>query len=180
MIMRTDYKRYLLPETSSNEYIFFACPFCETSNTSRLADVFQQWWTETSNCVFVISFKCAQRLFPKWTIVFKFEINMINWKNTTHIVEFYSIKVCKFSFRFEFNNPNVIILRSRPGKQLRLRRDAFYLSNNLCEWWWRKITKVKGVSYRCSLLTSLWNSSVLRLAIALIPLRRDWMNPLFQ
>ena len=46
----------LPPETSSNEYIFFACPCLETSNTSKFADVFQQWLAETKSFVFEISF----------------------------------------------------------------------------------------------------------------------------
>ena len=46
----------LLSQISPNEYIFLACPFREISNTANLADVLQQWRTETKSSVFAISF----------------------------------------------------------------------------------------------------------------------------
>ena len=116
----------LLPETSVAEYIFFVCPFLETSKTSRLADVYAEWWTETRNFVLAISFTWVKLSSDRiW-------IRNEELKNTTIILaEFHSIKACELLLRVKFNNTNLIILAWAPSEQLRLWRDVFYFKKRV-------------------------------------------------
>ena len=67
-ITRIIFTIIILPEISSNEYIFLACPLRETSNTSRFAEV-MLCWTETRNSAFGISFMWVQIRPKSWKIV---------------------------------------------------------------------------------------------------------------
>lgn len=105
--MRWSLRSIILPANSSKEYIFFACPFCVTSNTSKLADVFQQWWTETKSFVFAISFTWVEPC--PWESKLPKRVLKDQLKNTIAHRELNSVKIRKLLFCLEFNNSNLII-----------------------------------------------------------------------
>ena len=165
----------LPPKTSVAEYIFLVCPFCEISNTSRLADM-AEWWTETRSPVLAISFTWVQE--NPLSIMIEFQSEMKSWKILLGLLSFTPSKLANSCC---VSSSTILILFFSDEDQtssfvFELMPSILKKShvNDYDEKWWRFVGW-----YRWLLMVDLGNRSAFHLAIALISRRRDWMNPLF-